>query len=645
MQVIGKMPQLLSSHGDVNVDKAVAAIAVLTELSAIDISEINKASEAGGIYISRDGTIFDTFDAYAEGQATFKMVPTGLKTKFNNTPLVASFVKSKGTWIGALIDIPEKIFREYKKAYGHGGFQEQYTEIFCGDNHGRDITGYGLNGMLNIIVDEPEVETEPSLETDIENLKNALDKAEKCLLDKTMNKSKRKKAEDKVTNLKKQIAALESKLKAQETETNCAETEIDITVEGSDEPVSAEISNVIEIKTESTQDTDSAEQTENSGETNDDYAVSEEQVVTEEEPNSTEFSTINEPVVENEQTSDEPTDGIVEEDTKNAIQRIKETKKQPRAKKTVQKSNTAVSEEKTTEISEDASEDVPKLVPVIDKAVEKEMWSEIGEDVSDEEVKLMSEFATELYNSLIDKENWKEDNGRGLLEYIKGLVICIENYRKLKKKDTNGYVMSDNGKKMLFNTGLIDKYGNFIYIIDHTAQKSFGCFQNKVLTVVKSKSSLLDEGFALENIRVLPKKFKFVNNIKDLVFDSTIDDFDLIDTEHLNHIVNERRSRFPAKYATESCKNLTDRIKISIEQALAIQEVDYKYIVPMYNLTTQEVEFLIPLHLDTVYGQKPELCIIIAKKNNLWKIFTIISSDLAYSNARLVAKVPKIWNV
>lgn len=142
----------------------------------------------------------------------------------------------------------------------------------------------------------------------------------------------------------------------------------------------------------------------------------------------------------------------------------------------------------------------------------------------------------------------------------------------------------------------------------------------------------------------MPKRFKFVSDNRDLVFNSTMDEFDLIDTEHLNHIINERRSRFPEKYANESCKNLADKIKISIEQAIEMQEVNYKYIVPMYNLATQEIEFLIPMHLDTTYGQKPELCIIVAKKNGLWKIFTIISSDLAYSNARLISKVCTTWS-
>jgi hypothetical protein len=683
MQVIGKMKQLLGSHGDVDTEKVTGAITVLTELSVLNIAEVNKASEGGGLYVARDGEILETYDSYAEGRAAFKIVPTGLRTKFNNTPLVASFVKSKGTWVGALIDIPERIFKNYKKAYGHGGFNEQYVEIFCGENHGRDITGFGLNHLLHPddITEEIDGDT-PELIDQISNLKNALDKAEKCLLDKSMNKSKRKKAEEKVANLKKQIASLKNKAQITkdvvESEDHDIDTavseeqhveeviEVTISTEVStiDEPVVENDEHLEEIKhetdAEDTNDTEDAEVNINNIEESSDNQTDVTDKV-EEISENTEATTEPEQATEPEtEPETEPAQEEVPEDTRQAIDRLKAIRQSTRARtKASDKANTEVEEKPAdVEIAEqpESTEDKPSETAVaeqepvkpnkptrtIDKATENEMWAEIGEDVSDRELELKSEFVTELYNKLMDKENWAKDNGKWLLEYIKGLVICIDNYRKLRKKDNNGYVLSDGGKKMLFNTGLIDTYGNFIYIIDHTASTRTP-FEKRVLTIVKSKSSLLDEGFTLDKIKVMPKRFKFVSDNRDLVFNSTMDEFDIIDTEHLNHIINERRSRFPEKYANESCKNLADKIKISIEQAIEMQEVNYKYIVPMYNLATQEIEFLIPMHLDTTYDQKPELCIIVAKKNGLWKIFTIISSDLAYSNARLISKVCTTW--
>lgn len=673
MQVIGKMKQLLGSHGDVDTEKVTGAITVLTELSVLNIAEVNKASEGGGLYVARDGEILETYDSYAEGRATFKIVPTGLRTKFNNTPLVASFVKSKGTWVGALIDIPERIFKNYKKAYGHGGFNEQYVEIFCGENHGRDITGFGLNHLLHPddITEEINGDT-PELIDQISNLKNALDKAEKCLLDKSMNKSKRKKAEEKVANLKKQIASLENK--AQIIKDNVVESEdhdidtavseeqhveelIEVTISTEvstiDEPVVENDEHLEEIKDE-TENDDDTEDTNVNINNIEESSDNQTDVI----DNVEEISENTEAATEQEQ---EPETEPVPEDTRQAIDRLKAIRQRTKVRGKVSVKANDEAEEKTADVEvaeqPDSNEDKPsetvvaehepikvtKQTRTIDKATENEMWAEIGEDVSDKELELKSEFVTELYNKLMDKENWAKDNGKWLLEYIKGLVICIDNYRKLRKKDNNGYVLSDGGKKMLFNTGLIDTYGNFIYIIDHTASTRTP-FEKRVLTIVKSKSSLLDEGFTLDKIKVMPKRFKFVSDNRDLVFNSTMDEFDLIDTEHLNHIINERRSRFPEKYANESCKNLADKIKISIEQAIEMQEVNYKYIVPMYNLATQEIEFLIPMHLDTTYGQKPELCIIVAKKNGLWKIFTIISSDLAYSNARLISKVHTTWS-
>ena len=117
MRVIGNMSQLLAYHGDVDCNKAIATIKQSTELTLIDVTEINNASYMGGIYVTHDGHILDTWDKDAERQAKYKLVPTGLVHKFSNKPLFASFLRQKTGWEGVYLGTADKLFEMYASAY------------------------------------------------------------------------------------------------------------------------------------------------------------------------------------------------------------------------------------------------------------------------------------------------------------------------------------------------------------------------------------------------------------------------------------------------------------------------------------------------------------------------------------------------
>lgn len=142
-----------------------------------------------------------------------------------------------------------------------------------------------------------------------------------------------------------------------------------------------------------------------------------------------------------------------------------------------------------------------------------------------------------------------------------------------------------------------------------------------------------------------PEPLRFYNTIDELLLSASIDDFDLSDINRLNHIINERRDRFPERYKTQNEDQIAEKLKTAIETALKISKRDYKYIVPMYNLQQDRIQYLMPLYLDNPIDDVPELVLVVGKnpKYNLCSIMTIISREDAYMNARLIARPDATW--
>jgi hypothetical protein len=206
----------------------------------------------------------------------------------------------------------------------------------------------------------------------------------------------------------------------------------------------------------------------------------------------------------------------------------------------------------------------------------------------------------------------------------------------------NGYLFSKNREVCLVNTNLLDEYGNFIYLIDHTPD--LPDFYDKDVQLLNGRGDLLALGFDSEEIKRLPEPVQIVKNKEKLIFNGKIEDFDFNDIQHMNHILNERRYRFPTKYRNESNMYLLEKIKYAIERAIKISISDYKYIIPKYDFTRRKIQFLIPLYFaDTIEG-RPDLVIVAdEKEKGQWQVCTVLYVEDAYDSARLICKPSDTW--
>jgi hypothetical protein len=210
--------------------------------------------------------------------------------------------------------------------------------------------------------------------------------------------------------------------------------------------------------------------------------------------------------------------------------------------------------------------------------------------------------------------NWKST--KGVDRYLK--IIGTRIFRMTELGETR-YCFLNKLKDAVVNTGLVDKYGSFIYMIyrKHIAYQLYVPYK-----IVGRKAELFNEGFVNDDKTDLPP----ITFNDDTKLTATLDRFD-ITPKALSHIIEERRERFP-----ESAKNLSDialatKIKTALELGLTLQKVDPSYAKPSYSTTTNTISWFLPLHINRDYNEEPEMVLVIRQSGYYYEIKTILPYD------------------
>ena len=254
----------------------------------------------------------------------------------------------------------------------------------------------------------------------------------------------------------------------------------------------------------------------------------------------------------------------------------------------------------------------------------------------------------ELYDRLLMKERWVNGTENRLPKYLASLCLKVENQIKKSKREnksdenTYGFIVNECRTKIILNTGLLDRFRNDIYMLFNLNKTNLEETVSGPALIINSKLDAIENDF--KDFK-FPEPFRFYNTIDELLLSASIEDFDLSDINRLNHIINERRDRFPEGYKNQNEDTIAQKLKTAIETALKISKRDYKYIVPMYNLQQDRIQYLMPLYLDNPIDDVPELVLVVGKNSryNICSIMTIISREDAYMNARLIARPDATW--
>lgn len=217
----------------------------------------------------------------------------------------------------------------------------------------------------------------------------------------------------------------------------------------------------------------------------------------------------------------------------------------------------------------------------------------------------------EELSKLAQEENWSNStypNKRILTNYI------AKTYNKLQAE--RKVVFGQN--YALFNTGLFTKYYEPIYVFQSGSDISF-------LT-----------GYELSNIGITerPERANYFESPGLLLFDWHYP----IDVQYKHILDDERnRNRLPREFLESN--NMINILNGAIDTMKKRVSSNYKLAIPQY--FDGKIQLLLPLCL--MSDTKPDVAIAVTKKEMCYQGHTCLTLDMAYNNARLIAKPESNW--
>lgn len=258
---------------------------------------------------------------------------------------------------------------------------------------------------------------------------------------------------------------------------------------------------------------------------------------------------------------------------------------------------------------------------------------------------LDQQFLEYIYKRTLHKNGWSKEKND--LAYLKEYLLFYKRFfeHNLEKEQSNNetrirgkYIFNKDKTKVLFSLNLFDVYVHEIRVVCSYREKKL-----TYLFIVESKERLIELGFAYEDIKRLPVGVKFYNNLSELVMEiDDISDYDFENSTSIKHVIEQRIFRFPEQYRELSLDYLATQLQKSLEYSTEMIKKDYKYAVPMYSVTNDCIQFLIPYYVQNSYLDKPEMALIVTKKL-FWEVKTIVPMETAYTNSRIISLQNNSW--
>lgn len=199
-------------------------------------------------------------------------------------------------------------------------------------------------------------------------------------------------------------------------------------------------------------------------------------------------------------------------------------------------------------------------------------------------------------------------------------------YERLKQQDK----LVRTGEQVLFNTGLINSWFKEIYVVCDVDPENPHRFVN-------ARPILENDRVVLDTFRnKKPQMATFFSRINDVVFDP---DLEVITDDA--HILEDNFDRIPEEYKRMRKSQVFALFQAAVEFARIMARRNYKLIVPQF--FNGRIQFLMPIYLSGEFAGPPDFALALEKINNCYRGNTILTLDMAFQNARLIAKPESTW--
>lgn len=233
----------------------------------------------------------------------------------------------------------------------------------------------------------------------------------------------------------------------------------------------------------------------------------------------------------------------------------------------------------------------------------------------------------ERWTYLEPKTDAKNTKNPILENYIKHTFKRLHYVCNLNEENTKRYLYT-NENKICFNTGLFTKEYEKTYVL---FKKEIKNDDGKLWSF---EGFVKESDIRIDDFEYLPIKVGFFEKIEDLIYDV---DFDL----RINsaHILSDEKNVERIPEDIRNNKNLRIVFDGAIDLVKKKIEADYKVAVPQY--FDNKVQLLLPLSLKD--PEVVDLVLVVSRKTGSYAGKTCLTLDMAYNNARLIAKPETHW--
>lgn len=229
--------------------------------------------------------------------------------------------------------------------------------------------------------------------------------------------------------------------------------------------------------------------------------------------------------------------------------------------------------------------------------------------------------------SLAEEEEW--DYSDSPSDKPRPILYYYFHYTFERVKDQDKIVYTEDGSFCCFNTGLVTKHQESIFALFSKNIRESSEPWRFVKFCRKGE-------YELSKFPSLPDIATYFEDPSCLVFDARLEL-----RVNLEHIISENKERFPEPFKTMDDYALQVVLKGAIDNAKERVRRNYKVAVPQYYRGS--VQLLLPLCLSN--PTKADMALLIQIHEGHYRGATCLPLDMAYNNARQLAKPDREWLV
>lgn len=240
----------------------------------------------------------------------------------------------------------------------------------------------------------------------------------------------------------------------------------------------------------------------------------------------------------------------------------------------------------------------------------------------------IEELASQARSERWDFQNDPQDVQHKIL--VNYIGHTFKRLHELQRKNPEANFLVETPALCCFNTGLFTENFEPIYALMDPNDNGY-------ITKWKMKGFYKESARELRKIANLPSRAEYFNNVEDLMYDTR---YEL--RVNIDHILEDQRNkeRIPLEYRNSPILPMLFRGAALEYAKIRIME-NYKAAVPQY--FHGKIQFLIPISLGD--PAKVDLSLAVGKEGDIYTGHTCLTLDMAYNNARLIAKPESDWLV